>query len=326
VLAYVVEMADKTFHDPADVSHYLNLPLVGHIPAIPAKAKYKSPAAPQLDPILVAAHRPKSQLAEAFRAVRTALYFNTRGSGHRVIQITSPTPSDGKSTLAGNLAVSIAQTGKNVLLIDADFRRPRIHTLFGLNREIGLSSVINGQAEPHDAIQDSGVANLSVMACGPRPDNPSELLTSPQFKEFLDAIRERFDFILIDTPPMLAVTDPSVVAPRVDGVLLTLRIKKNVRPGAIRATEMLSTLGANVLGAVVNVVSGKKGYGYGGYSYRYGGRYGSYRQGYGSTFGGQGYGEGYGEYYSEEDSSEAVDGELHGNNHPSRNGASASTS
>jgi capsular exopolysaccharide synthesis family protein len=186
-----------------------------------------------------------------------------------VIQVTSPEMGDGKTTLAANLAVSIAQSGKSIILIDADFRRPRIHKLFGLSPERGLASVINEpQTEINDVICPSGIPGLSILPCGPIPDNPAELLTQNRFKELLDYIRERYDFVVIDTPPLLKVTDPCVVVRRVDGVLLTIRISKNARPQAQRAKEILATLGANVFGVVVNGVDRSGAYGYG-YNYGY---------------------------------------------------------
>jgi capsular exopolysaccharide synthesis family protein len=193
-----------------------------------------------------------------------------------VVQITSPNPEDGKSTLTANLAVSIAQSGKRILLIDADLRKPQVHKIFGVGGDVGLVSVITGEVDPAEAIQPSAIPGLSLLPCGPVPPNPAELLTAPRFKDLLDVLREQFDFVLIDTPPLLAVTDPSVVAPRVDGVLLTVRITKNGRPAAERAKEMLDTLGANVLGVVVNGIDRNNGAG----SYAYGYGYGGY--GYGS--------------------------------------------
>ena len=194
--------------------------------------------------------------------MRTALYFGTGAAMPRVIQITSPNRADGKTTLSANLSVSIAQSGKRVLLVDADFRRPRLHKVFALPAGTGLASVLAGAADLGDAIQDSVVAGLSILPCGPRPSDPAELLSSPRLQEVLEVARQHYDFVLVDTPPLLAVTDPSVVAPRVDGVLLNIRVSKNSRPDAERAREVLGTLGATMIGVVVNGVSPDGG-GYG---------------------------------------------------------------
>lgn len=279
-LAYLADVTDKSFRSPEEIRRRLGLPVVGYIPHLTADAEAVRQAEDSglaLDPLLCTYFRSKTMEAEAFRGVRTALYFSTHGERHKVIQITSPNSGDGKSTLAANLAVSIAQSGKQVVLIDADLRKPRIHKVFGLSANVGLGSIIDGEAEPKDALQESCIAGLSILPCGPIPPNPAELLTSPRFKDLLDLLREQFDFVVIDTPPLLAVTDPSVVAPRADGVILAIRITKNGRPAAERAKEILATLGATVIGVVVNGVdrnTGPKGYGYGNYGYGYGG-YGS---------------------------------------------------
>lgn len=269
-LAYLAEMTDRSFRTPAEIQRRLGLPVVGHIPVLEIDAKAEVGA---LDPRLVAYYHPKSVQAEAFRGVRTALYFSTHGELHKVIQVTSPNASDGKSTVAANLATSIAQSGKRIVLIDADFRKPRQHRIFGLSAASGLASVIAGEAELRDVIQKTAVPGLSLLPCGPLPSNPAELLTSARFKEMLDVLREEFEFVLIDTPPLLAVSDPSAVAARVDGVLLAVRIAKNTRPNAERAKEILTNLDANVLGVVVNGVGrdGSSEYGYeSGYGYGYG--------------------------------------------------------
>ena len=294
-LCYVIELADRSFRSPDDVRRQLGLPIVGHIPVIHTRgAKHAKPkadaAAGALHPVICTYHQPRSRQAEAYRAVRTSLYFGTQDENHKVIQITSPNPGDGKTTLAANLAVSIADSGKRVLLLDADFRRPKVHKYFGLDNAVGVSTVIAGEAEIPDAIRPTSVENLSAMPCGPRPHNPADLLTSPRFKEMIDLVREQYDFVIVDTPPLLAVTDPSVVAPRVDGVLMVLRLSKHARDSAMRATETLNSLGVRTLGVVINGIGKGAGYGYG--SYRYGGyRYGGYRKGYGH---GYGYGYGYG--------------------------------
>jgi capsular exopolysaccharide synthesis family protein len=283
VLAVLAEVSDKSFRTPDEIRRRLGLPIVGHIPYLRPDEAALARARAQgvhVDPLLCAYLQSTSVQAEAYRGVRTSLYFSTQDQRHQVIQITSPGKGDGKTTMAANLAVSIAQSGKAVLVVDADFRRPRQHRVFGLSAGLGLASVMEGAAAPEDAIQSTVVPNLWLLPCGPRPANPAELLTSPRFEELLDGLRQRYDFVLIDTPPLLAVSDPSVVAPRADGVLLAIRVSKNGRPQAERAKEMLSTLGANILGVVVNGVgrSGGDGYEDGEYgaAYGYGYAYDSY--------------------------------------------------
>jgi capsular exopolysaccharide synthesis family protein len=270
-LAYLADMSDKSFRNPEEIRHRLGLPVVAHVPLLEDEGTPSSPDAPQLERSLAAYHRPASQEAEAYRGLRTALFFSTRGETHKVIQITSPNKGDGKTTIVANLGIAIAQSGKRVVLVDADLRRPRLHALFGVQPEHGLSSVITGQAELPAALADSGVDRLSLLTCGTRPANPAELLTQPRFEEVLAELRQQFDFVLVDTPPLLAVTDPCVVSSRMDGVLLAVRLGKNERPAAERAREILYSLQANVLGVIVNGVGeGPGDYGYKHYTYKYG--------------------------------------------------------
>ena len=282
-VAYVVDRTDQRFQSPEDLRRQLGLPLVGHIPVItPAVGAGRDGVDSRtLDPILCTFHNPDHAASEAYRAVRTSLYFST-GAGHRVVQITSPVPGDGKTTLGANLAIAAADSGRKVLLIEADFRRPRLAEVFSLGKQPGVSSVIAGETDLAGAIHATAVDNLSVMPCGPQPSNPSELLTSPRFEQLLEAAGQQFELILVDTPPLLAVTDPAVVAPRVDAVLLVIRLGRNVRYVAHRATEILESVGANVLGVVVNRLDHASRYGAGAYGYRYGyeNKYG-YHSGYG---------------------------------------------
>jgi succinoglycan biosynthesis transport protein ExoP len=269
--AYLAEVTDKTFRSADEIRQRLELPVVGHIPRIELKPEVLNVLAASgtaLDPMVVSHHRPKSREAESYRGVRTSLYFGTRGSGHRVIQVTSPSAGDGKSTLAANLAVSIAQSGKRTLLIDADLRKPRVHKIFGLQAKAGLATLIAEGGDPAAAIHATEVPNLFLLPCGRLPSNPAELLTSPRFQELIDILRGHYDFVLIDTPPLLAVTDPCVVSPRVDGVLLTIRITRNGRPPAQRARDILQALGAPIFGVVVNGVA-YRGVSYEGYGYSY---------------------------------------------------------
>jgi capsular exopolysaccharide synthesis family protein len=277
VLAYLADRSDHSFRTPAEIRRRLGVPVVGHIPVLAGKAGAAAKAGAvesTISPMLCCHHQPTSMEAEAYRGVRTALFFTTRGAGHKVIQVTSPNVSDGKSTLISNLALSIAQSGMRTILLDADFRRPNVHKLFGISNRHGLTSVINGEVELTDAIQEGGVPGLSILPCGARPKNPAELLMSPRFHEVLSTLRDRYDYVLVDTPPLLAVTDPSVVAPRVDGVLLVLRMNKDGRTSAERATEILSTLGVTVFGVVVNGIGGRgKNSYYNNYYSSYGGSY-----------------------------------------------------
>lgn len=265
-LAALAELSDKGFRSPADIRNRLGVPVIGHIP--PIRLNQPVEDALDLEPTLVSALRPKSVEAEAYRGVRTALYFNAAGSTHQMIQVTSPNQGDGKSTLAANLAVSIAQSGKRTLLVDCDMRRPRVHRVFHLaDPGPGLAAVIGGNVPLSSAIQRSAIENLSLLPCGKKPANPAELLTSPNFQDLLDRLKSDYDYVILDTPPVLAVSDPSAVAPRADGVILVFRMTSRVRPLAERAREQLSQIGANVIGVVVNGSGRMSEGGYGGYGY-----------------------------------------------------------
>ena len=277
-LGYVIELADRSFRSPDEIRRQVGVTVLGHVPLIEDSKRRRGKMESPIDATLSTFHRPKSHAAEAYRAVRTSLFFAAGSQSHRVIQITSPLPGDGKTTLAGNLAISIAQSGRKVLLIDADFRRPRVHKLFGIDVRYGLSSVIAGKTDLEGATYLTQAPNLWCMPCGPTPHNPSELLTSPEFEEVLTVVREKYDFVIIDSPPLLAVSDPGVVAARVDGVILTTRLNKRTRAGLSRSVEVMRGLGAEIIGIVVNGIGQGAQYGYG---RGYGGRYDySYDYGY----------------------------------------------
>lgn len=270
-LATLLELRDQRFRTPAEVRERLGLPVVGHLPALRLNKPVEADAPAGFDPSLVAAVRPKSAEAEAFRGLRTQVLKTAGENAHTVLQITSPCPGDGKSTLAANLAVSIAQAGKSVVLIDADFRKPRVHHLFGLKSDApGMAAAAEGEADVFAVVQPTAVEHLSVIPCGPRPDAPAELLSSERFHQALKALKGRFEYVIVDTPPLLAVSDPRVVAQRADAVLLTLRLTNTSRNDGERAAEMLTDLGVNVLGVAVNATAPHEGYGYGGYKYQYG--------------------------------------------------------
>ena len=263
VLCWLVDRSENTFRSASEVRNALKVPVVGRIPVIRKRDQVASTSLPHISPIVCTVHQDKSQVAEAFRAVRTNLYFSTKsGSKFKVLQITSPLPGDGKSTVTANLAVAIAKSGKRVLVMDADFRKPSMAKLLGKpkNCKHGLAAVIAGQADPVDSALATEIPNLFFLPAHERPLNPSELLSTPQFKNLLEVLRDRFDIILIDTPPLLAVSDPCAVAARVDGVLLTLRIRKGVQQCATRAMELLRGVDANVLGTIINSMDDEQGF------------------------------------------------------------------
>ncbi len=285
-LAVLMDLADRSYRNPSEISSDLNVSVLGHIPVMDISRVKKSIEG--VDPSICSIHHSKGRVSEAYRTIRTGLYFSNRGKALKVIQVTSPVPGDGKSTLSCNLAVTMAQSGRRVLLIDADLRRPRVAKIFGIDSDIGVAAVVSGKAEIDDAIQAGPVPNLSILPGGKRPTNPAEILSSERFKNMVDMLREKFDVIIIDTPPLLAVSDPGAVAGIVDGVVLTMRLRRNVKPLAARAKSILEAVGANLLGVVINGVSSEAGYGYN-YDYndyRYAYKYGSnYRSGYGYRYG-----------------------------------------
>ncbi len=275
-LAVLLDLADKSFRSPDDIASELGAPVLGHIPAMELDRVVKKPNQ-LVDGSLCTIHHSRGRVSEAYRSVRTGLFFSNRTGDLKVIQVTSPVPGDGKSTLSSNLAVTMAQSGRSVLLIDADFRRPRIAKLFNIESDNGMATAVAGACELDDAIHPSSIPGLSIMPGGRRPSNPAELLSSQRFADLLGALREKFDVIIVDTPPLLAVSDPSAIAAVVDGVVLTIRLRRNVKPLVTRAARILESVDSKLLGIVVNGVSQDAGYGYNyGYrDYRYQYRYGS---------------------------------------------------
>ena len=280
LFAMVKDMAEKTFRSSDDVATMLNSRVIGHVSFFQKSRNKRNKQYPNIQPEVVAMHTPASQASESYRAMRTAIFFKTQETGAKVIQITSPTPGDGKSTTISNLAASVAQSGRRVLLIDADMRKPVQHKLFGATNDYGLSSVVSGEMNPLEAIQTIQPEYFSIVTSGPIPSNPAELLTSARFAAILDVYRREYDFVLIDTPPMLAVTDPSIICGHADLLYLVMRIRNGVRTSATRAKEMIDSMGIDMGGIIINGLRRKdqKTYEYSG---QYG--YGSYKYGNGPS-------------------------------------------
>ena len=224
---------------------------------------------------------PQSQFAEAFRTLRTGIFFGTSEGHRKIILVTSPLPGDGKSTVTSNLAQALAQVGKKIVLLDCDFRRPRVHLQFGLPNEHGLSSIISGQEVLSGTLHQAVQENLDVLTCGPIPPNPAELLNSEALHELLAQLSASYDHIVIDSPPVLAVTDARIVAACADVTIMVLRADQTRRKAAKQAREQLDSVGANTLGLVINGTPQRTD------RYGYGGGYGSYGYYYQSPNGGK---------------------------------------
>ena len=276
-IAVVAELADHSFRNPQDIEHELGAPILTHIGLFHPQDIPVADGS-QVDRSIVALHTPRSRHAESFRSLRTSIFFRTKSIAHPVLQITSPNAGDGKSTTAANLAVLIAQTGKSVLLVDADMRRPMVNRLFGIDEQAaGLAEVLQGEAGIDEVLTSSGVDNLTIMTCGRVPTNPAELLALPDFSDLLEQAKQQFDYILLDSPPVTPVADPLTVASVADFVIVAMTLRKNSRAAATRTCSDLSKNGADILGIVVNrAVEQNENYGYS-YS-RYGGT--QYGQGY----------------------------------------------
>ncbi len=268
-LAILIDRADLSFHNPTEIFTRVNVPVVGRLPRL--KLAENSSGETIGSPTLVTANVPNSAGAEAFRTIRTHLFFDAVQNATKVIMVTSPSPGDGKSTIACNLAVSIAQTGKRVVLIDADLRRPRVHQHFGISDKIGVMNVLKGESTLKEALHSTFLPNLFLLPCGNRPKNPGEVITSENFVKVLEMLRSSFDFVILDTPPVIPVADPISIATLVDGVYLAFRIRRGVKITASRAKELLAQVNARLLGVIVNGLDENPHYNdYGGY-YQYSG-------------------------------------------------------
>ncbi|QDT10118.1 GumC family protein [Planctomycetes bacterium K23_9] len=282
MLAFIADLCDTTFADPEDVEKTLGAPVLAHVNRFaPIRRKRNEPAF-EIDSSVYAFHRPRSPEAEIYRVIRTSMLMSAKAKDQRIIQVTGPLPGDGKSTTSANLAVAFAQAGKRVLLIDADLRKPRVAKLFRLENTLGLSEAIGGLADAADVISDTVVDNLWAVGSGAVPANPAELLQSEDFASLLKHWAEEFDYVIVDSPPVLAVSDAAIISQKCDVTLLALRIVKNGRRIAHRAITLLRQHDANVVGLVINgYQSSNKNYGY---IEKYDSD--SYGYGYGPTSGG----------------------------------------
>src|SRR5499425_2269225 len=283
VLAFVRETLDTSIGTIEDVESYLGVRVLGIVPHIDPRETMqrlieRRPALAAMDPDALQSHAllithfdPKSPVAEAYRTLRTNIQFERMERGGKVLVITSPTLQEGKTTTIVNLALTMAQNGQKTLLVGANMRRPSIHRFFGIEREPGLSNILVGNAQWRDCIRTvadilmgrfemedimaaPGLDNLHIIEAGPVPANPSELLSTPAMAGFLHSVRDVYDVILVDTPPILPVTDSAIVASQADGVVIVYQAGKVGRLVLKRAKVHVENVGGKVWGVVLNDV------------------------------------------------------------------------
>ena len=245
-VAFLFEYLDSRIKTPHEIKTHLRLPMLGMIPMI-SDADLGSGVPLVIKPV-------PSIFVEALRTIRTNLIFAAAEEGARVIAVTSTGPGEGKTLVSSNLGIGLAQTGLRVLLIDADLRRPRLHVAFDQKSEPGLSNVLVGEAKVSAAVRRTEVSGLWLLPSGRVPPNPAELLGSNRCREFLSSLNENFDWIILDTPPVLPVTDASIVAHVVTDILFVVGAEMVSRHAANEALDQLGHAKARLAGAVLNCV------------------------------------------------------------------------
>jgi tyrosine-protein kinase Etk/Wzc len=252
----VREYLDRTLKSIEDVER-LGFPVLGSIPLISSRQVMKPSADPDgeakiLESRLITHLQPNSPVSESYRTLRTNIQYSNVDRPLKTVLVTSPGPGEGKSTSVANLAITFAQMGAKVLLVDTDLRRPVLHGLFRVRRNDGLTNVLVGKASVKEAIRQTRVRNLFLLPSGTIPKNPSEFLASKIMQKLIAKVSEQFDIVLLDSPPVIAVTDSAVLASHLDGVILVIRSEKTDRDGLLRSVTLMKNVNAKILGVLVN--------------------------------------------------------------------------
>ena len=283
-LAFVVETMDRTVKTQVEIDQVPGLPYLGMVPKIPGSQRMREgkrrPASnPEVD--LIVHRNSGSTVAEQCRSIRTNLMFASTDTKMEKILVSSAGPREGKTTTAVNLAITMAQAGSRVLLVDTDMRRPRLHRIFGVANKTGVTTILTGDAAIEEVVKDTEVPGLYLLASGITPPNPAELCQSEKFRQLLDDLAERYDRVILDSPPIMLVTDAVILSTLVNGAVIVARSGTTSRVALTEATRYLLDVGSKVLGCILNDFDlEKRGYGYYRYSrygyYRYGNRYQPY--------------------------------------------------
>jgi polysaccharide biosynthesis transport protein len=273
VLAFILESLDTGLHNILEIEGVMEMPSLAVIPKAKRSNSEQTAAMSATQRNINVLTQPKSQFAEAFRSLRTSLLLATAGKPPKFVLFTSATPSEGKTTMACNLACILSQGDARVLLIDADLRRPNVHHRFGLTGKAGLTTVLAGTSSLEDAVQRvPEVPNLDILPSGPVPPFPTEMLSSDAMNSLLQRVGETYTYVIIDSPPILSVTDAAILGRVVDAVVLVIRHGKSSKNILRRARDLMVRSGAPVAGLVLNAVDLNSPeyhgyYGYSGYSY-----------------------------------------------------------
>ncbi|MBI4277006.1 MAG: polysaccharide biosynthesis tyrosine autokinase [Armatimonadetes bacterium] len=264
VAAFAAESLDNSFRTVNEVERVVELPVVGTIPTLGGDGDHPAPDGVAL--VLASSDQRESPFAEAFRGLRTSLLYASPESPPRVLLITSPGWGEGKSTVASNLAITLAQFGKRVWLVEADLRHRRLDEAFAAGTA-GLAHYLLGSAALDDIAHPTGVEGLTFVPAGTTPAQPADLLGSPRMRSFLAAAREQADFVIFDAVPCLPVTDAVTLAPHVDGILMVVEANRTPKDAVVRARRLLADVGGRILGVVFTRVSTYGRAGYDGFSY-----------------------------------------------------------
>lgn len=269
-LAFGREYLDRTIRSPGDIEEHAGAPLLGVLPSVETHLPSDPDERTRRRDLYVYEHG-SSHAAECARSIRTNVLFSGAGRDLTVLAMASPNPREGKSTSAFYLATTMAQSGQRVLLVDTDLRKPRLHRAAGVPRGRGVSSLIVGEASHEEAIQSTDIPNLDVLPCGPTPPNPAELLLTQRFDDLLTDLRGMYDRVILDSPPLQAVTDASVLGRHADGVIVVGKAKRTLREDLARTTKQLREVEARVVGVILNELDlADRKYGYYHYAYGYG--------------------------------------------------------